>query len=53
MELIERITLHLREGHWLESKDPIDRRIVEMISILDAKQIVLSPDSGPLGTQGA
>ncbi len=44
IEFIEQLTQHLRDCQFESSKDIIDRRIAEMVNLLETRQIILSPD---------
>lgn len=35
VDLIEQMTISLRDAHFDQSKDPIDRRISEMINLVE------------------
>ena len=47
VEFLEQVTNHLHEGVFDgSSKDPLDRRMLEMVNLIETRQLVL----GQLGT---
>ena len=46
VEFIEQLAVHLREAHFDTTKDPMERKISEMINLIEAQQVILSPGTG-------
>ena len=42
MEFLEQVTAHLCEGRFERSNDPIDRKLIEMVNLLEARQIAVA-----------
>jgi len=40
VEFIEQVTAHLQQGQFESTNDPIDRKIIEMVNLLESRQVV-------------
>ena len=44
VEFVEQVASHLTASQYEQSKNPLDRQILEMANIIEASQIILSPN---------
>ena len=44
MEFIEQLAIHLKDGAYEESSDPIDRKIIEMVNLTAVRQLIVSDE---------